>query len=79
MAGKVVLRRLNMKCRKGYDIEAVQVDDYWVMGTRDRQGAPNCQLTKPCKTKKEARQQPWYGQFYVADNENCNGGKGCFE
>jgi len=68
-----------VKCRKGYEIEAVQIDDYWVMGTRDRQGALNCQLTEPRPTKKEARQQPWYRQFYVAENEYCHDGNGCFE
>ena len=69
-----------MVCKKGLEIVPIKLPDgKWYMGTYNRQGARNCRLTEFVNSREIAVRMPLYKQFACADNENCNGGTGCFD
>lgn len=67
-----------MKCRKGYEVEALNSGAGWYLGTVDEEGFPNCRISQNyAKTEKEAASLVMDRQC-ASENCFCNGGKGCF-
>ncbi len=77
-----------MKCRRGYELEVLQSGAGWYVGTKDG-WMPNCRLTEYFGTAETTvdiltcmEEDVVSRAVYVrdsADNDFCNGCKGCFE
>lgn len=67
-----------MKCRKGYEIVPQHSPAGYYLGTRDKEGFPNCRISQGyARTAKEAMKLPMDRQCAM-ENMFCNRGDGCF-
>jgi hypothetical protein len=68
-----------MKCKKGYEIQALKSAAGWYLGTLDEEGFPNCRIsTQYAATEAEALKLSMDRQTRCSENEFCNSGTGCF-
>ena len=65
-----------MTCRRGYEIKPMKSAAGWYLGTRDKDGFPNCRLSDYARTEEEAYELPLIRQF-AEENSYCNSLKGC--
>jgi len=68
-----------MKCKKGFEIQALKSAAGWYLGTLDEDGFPNCRIsTNYAATEVEALKLPMDRQTNCIENEFCNGCGSCF-
>lgn len=65
-----------MTCRRGYEIKPMVSAAGWYLGTRDKDGFPNCRVSGYAKTKEECYELPFTREF-AEENAYCNKYKGC--
>lgn len=73
-----------MICRKGFEIEILKSAAGCYIGTRDKEGFPNCRISGYCEVDyfspllEENIDLFANRQTGCIENEYCNGGEGCF-
>lgn len=67
-----------MKCRKGYEVEVMKSPAGYYLGTKDKEGFPNCRISGYCKSEELAPYLIPSRQTNCIENEYCNEGRGCF-
>ena len=67
-----------MKCKCGYEVQALKSAAGYYLGTLDEEGFPNCRISNGyAETAEDAEKLPMDRQTCM-ENEFCNGGTGCF-
>lgn len=68
-----------LKCLKGYEVQVCKSNMVYI-GTKDAQGFPNCRCSDYFKNKEQAQQaldSNTFKERKCAENEYCNGFRGC--
>lgn len=68
-----------MKCIKGFEVEVMKSPAGFYLGTKDKEGFPNCRISGYCQSKELAPYLIPNRQTNCIENEYCNGGRGCFD
>lgn len=68
-----------MKCIKGFEVEVMKSPAGYYLGTKDKEGFPNCRISGYCQSKELAPYLIPNRQTNCIENEYCNDGKGCFD
>lgn len=69
---------IGMKCRKGYEIQALRSAAGYYLGTVDEDGCPNCRASNGYAKTRELAEKNLIPDRVCEENMFCNGYKGCF-
>lgn len=68
-----------MKCVNGFEIKPMKSAAGWYMGTRTKEGYPNCRVTTNYyKTAEEAEENIMEDYRYCEENNFCSHGLACY-
>ena len=72
--------KIDLPCRKGYEVTILSSAAGYYIGTRDKEGFPNCRLSSGyAKTVAEARENLNADRQRAEENAFCNGCGCCFK
>ena len=66
-----------MRCKKGYEIQALKSGCGWYLGTLDEDGFPNCRCSSEYTKTKEQAEKYLVADRVCEENLFCNGYTGC--